>query len=68
MSFWKNMEKFLYKQIEDVEKKKENIQSYKEQYKRFDDERLLREYKRSSGERRIACAMLLKERGYRNID
>ena len=51
-------------QIEDVKKRTERIQRYKEMYDKYDDKRLYQEYKRSSDERKVACALLLKERGY----
>lgn len=68
MGIWKSVENILYKAVGDIEKKKKNIEDYKELYKRYDNDRLLREYRRSSGECRIACGMLLKERGYENLD
>lgn len=46
-------------------KRQETIMKYKEQYDRYDDDRLIRKYRSStSGESKIACGMLLRERGY----
>ena len=47
-----------------MQAKMERIERYKEQYDRLDDEHLIRKYKSSTGEQKMACAMLLKERGY----
>ena len=40
------------------------IDSYKEEMDGLTDDELLRRYKRSSGDRKLACAMLLRERGH----
>lgn len=54
---------------EDAQRKMERIERYKERYDRLDDETLMRKYKSaSSGEARMACGMLLKERGYGSQD
>jgi len=47
-----------------MQAKMERIERYKEQYDRLDDKHLIRKYKSSTGEQKMACAMLLKERGY----
>lgn len=46
--------------------KMERVQEYKYEYASLSDEQLMRKYKSSTGERKYACAMLLKERGYGN--
>lgn len=52
--------------IEDVKKRNEKIQLYKDRYDRYDDRKLKDMYKTSHGEAKMACALLLKERGYSN--
>lgn len=52
--------------IEDLNKKNEKIQYYKERNDRYDDKKLYDKYKTSHGEEKMACALLLKERGYGN--
>ena len=52
---------FVQTQKEEVERQ---IERYKNQFDRLDDEQLIRRYKSSEGMEKRACAMLLKERGY----
>lgn len=40
------------------------IDSYMDYYGSYSDEELMREYRRASGDKKIACAKLLKNRGY----
>ena len=40
------------------------IESYMEDYESYSDEELMREYRKRSGDRKIACGRLLKRRGY----
>ena len=40
------------------------VQNYKEQYDRLDDDALFRKFRNASGARKIACYQLLKERGF----
>lgn len=51
---------------ENAKAKMERIESYKARFESLDDRELMRKYKSTSGEQRMACAMLLKERGYGN--
>lgn len=54
---------------EGAQKKMERIEQYKERYDGLDDQALMRKYKSaSSSEERMACGMLLKERGYGSQD
>ncbi len=46
------------------DEKVENIEKYKERYERLDDETLFRRWRSASGDEKIACEMLLKDRGY----
>lgn len=50
--------------ISDMEKKMERMEYYKEKYDRLDDKELYRKMQSSSGDVKLACAALLKERGY----
>lgn len=52
--------------LDNVKEKQERILRYKDLFVDYDDERLYRKYKSSTGEVKIACGMLLKERGYGN--
>ncbi|KSV59507.1 hypothetical protein [Acetivibrio ethanolgignens] len=52
--------------IEDAEKRNKRILKYKDRNNKYDDQKLMEKYRHSSGEEKIACAMLLKERGYGN--
>lgn len=40
------------------------IDAYMDHYGSYSNEELLREYRRTSGDKKIACAKLLKNRGY----
>lgn len=51
-----------------LEAKYENIQKYKERNSNLSDEELFKKAKRSSGDEKLACMQLLKERGYGNQD
>ena len=55
---------YAQSELESVQRKMEQIERYKEQYRGCSDEELVEKYRNSSGERKIACAKLLKERGY----
>jgi hypothetical protein len=52
--------------IDDTNKRVENIQKYKAMYEDYDDSKLISKYKSSSGDEKMACGQLLKERGYGN--
>lgn len=53
------------KSVADSAKQKvERINMYKERYDTLDDAALIKKFKNSSGEQRMACIMLLRERGY----
>lgn len=52
----------------EFQQKMERIERYKRRYEELDDERLIRKYKRSSGDEKWACASLMKERGLRPDD
>lgn len=65
MGFWdgvKAVGKFLG---EAAEKRRQRIMDAKERYSRYDDEYLISKYRGTSDSNvRLACGMLLKERGY----
>lgn len=44
----------------------QEIERYKRMYKDYDDERLIRRFKESSGNQKCAILQLLRERGYGN--
>lgn len=46
-----------------ISEKNQRIQEYKERLDFYDTDRLIRDYKHSSGDKRLAILMLLKERG-----
>ena len=53
------------KSVADSAKQKvERINMYKERYDTLDNAALIKKFKSSSGEQRMACIMLLRERGY----
>ena len=51
---------------EQAQAKMQRVERYKAQFESLDDRELIRKYKTTSGEQKMACAMLLKERGYGN--
>ena len=68
MSFWDGVKVVGNAILESVQNQQESIMHYKELCDRYDDERLLKQYKSSTGDRKIACGMLLRERGYGKSD
>ena len=64
MSFWDGVKKVGNAAYKTMQENMEQIERYKEQYDSLDDEQLIKRYKSSSGDQKMACAMLLKERGY----
>ena len=52
--------------VKAAKERKEGIEELKESFDELDDEQLIRRYKSSSGNVKLACLMLLKERGYGN--
>jgi len=49
---------------DEVNRKAETMERHKQRFDRLDDESLIKKYQSTSGEEKLACAMLLKERGY----
>lgn len=47
-----------------LKEKSQEIQEYKRRYERYDDQHLKKIYHESSGNKKLAIGMLLKERGY----
>lgn len=68
MGFWDKLGEIagesLKSSVDEMKKKRARIERYKERYDSYDDHSLIEKYKSSSGEEKIACGMLLKERGY----
>ena len=54
--------------LEAMRQRQQRIQDYKERLDGYDTDRLIREYKRASGEKLFAITMLLKERGVTKDD
>lgn len=68
MSFWDVAKGVGTGVLNQVQKKADSINRYKERFDMLDDQALMRKYKSSSGDAKYACALLLKERGYGNSD
>lgn len=51
---------------EQVQERAQRIEKYKERFGPMDDRTLIQKYRSTSGEEKMACAMLLKERGLLN--
>lgn len=66
MSFGNFLGKVVGNAVKSVNEKAERVEKLKKTYDRYDDKRLIEEYKRASGERKLAASILLKERGYGN--
>ena len=66
MSFWSTVNNLASKVNEGAQQKVDQIEHYKMNYDRYDDERLLQMVKSASGTRKMAIMLLLKERGYGN--
>lgn len=49
-----------------LQEKRERIEQYKARYDRLDDQALYKKWKSSSGDAKLACLFLLKERGLLN--
>lgn len=64
MSLLNMLEKGLKAGIDKAQQNKEEIEKYKMEYDRYDDRRLMELFRSSSGTRKMACGLLLRERGY----
>ena len=65
MSLWDGIREVGGFVKEAAQQRQERIMRYKVSYSNLDDKELFRRYKNSSnGEIKIACGLLLKERGY----
>lgn len=49
-----------------LQEKRERIEKYKARYDRLDDQTLYKRWKSSTGDAKLACLFLLKERGLLN--
>lgn len=63
MGFWDGVKKAGKLGYQALQEKQENIEHYKARYDRLDDQALYRKWKSSTGDARLACLFLLKERG-----
>lgn len=61
---WDRLESIINDTHASMQEKMEIINRYKEEYDRFDDQKLIKKFKSSSGNQKTACRMILKERGY----
>ena len=52
--------------LDALQKNADQIEKFKDQYRRLDDKQLMEKYRNTSGIRKLACIQLLNERGYRN--
>lgn len=66
MSFWDVLKAIGGALLNQVEKKEASIERYKDKYSDLDQEELVKKYKSSSGDAKLAAGVLLKERGNRN--
>ena len=66
MTFWDGVKKAGEMGYQAVQEKRERIEHYKERYDRLDDKALYQKWKTSTGDAKLACVFLLKERGYIN--
>ena len=68
MSFLKSVGNFVSdaakEAVNDAMRKQESVQRHMERLERLSDEELIRKMNSSSGEIKLACIQLLKERGY----
>lgn len=64
MSLLNILEKGLKAGIDKAQRDKEEVEKYKKAYDRYDDRRLMELFRSSSGARKMACGLLLRERGY----
>lgn len=64
MSLWdvvKGVGNYAVKTMQD---KQEKVLKYKDKYEMYDDEQLFKMYKTTTGDAKLACAWILRERGY----
>lgn len=66
MGFLDSVGKIAGSAMNSMQEKMERIERYKERYDSLSDEELFRKMKSSSGDAKMACIALLKERGYGN--
>ena len=64
MSLWDGLKKVGSAAYGSVAEQAREIQEYMDKYDCYDDERLQKLYRSSSGNKKIAIANLLRQRGY----
>ena len=68
MSFLKSVGSFVAdvgkEAVRDTMRKTERVQEYMDRFDSLSDEQLMKKMKSSSGEAKIACIQLLRNRGY----
>lgn len=64
MSIWDGIKSVGGAVLGAMQEKQRKINELKERYDYLSDDQLIRKYKNSSGDVKIACAYLLRERGY----
>ena len=64
MGLWGMIKELGGMMLEGMNAQQERVRSYKAKYENYSDDELIRRYKSASGEAKMACASLLRERGY----
>lgn len=62
MSFWDILKAIGHGLLNQVEKKQASIERYEDKYRNLDHEQLVRKYRSSSGDAKLAAGILLKEK------
>lgn len=66
MSFWDVLIAIGSGLLKQVEKKEASIQRYEDKFRDLDREALIKKYKNSSGDAKLAAGILLKEKNNQN--
>jgi hypothetical protein len=66
MSFWDVLKAIGGALLNQVEKKEASIQRYEDKFSDLDHEELVKKYRSSSGDAKVAAGILLKERSNKN--
>lgn len=65
MSFWDSVKGAAQAAGSYAKSQLDEVEEYKARYESLSDEAIFRKFQNSSGARKLACAQLLKERGFR---
>lgn len=66
MSFWDILKAFGSALLQQVEKKEASIERYEDKFRDLDHDKLVKKYRSSSGDAKLAAGKLLKERSNKN--